>query len=191
MEPKARIETWLGEGAWRTAAFHKVGQAIQLRTRLLPQVFEGNPTKVDISSSRKVRTIQWGSDVFVAGNFSATETLTVTIPEGKWYNYYEQVEQTETTVTLIPGALLILTGTPQVLPTMRPCYSFYTDVEDVLLPQVTDILPPYNVEVYTLSGQLIQRQTNAMNADLTGLNNGLYLVKIEKNGQKLVKKVIR
>ena len=191
MEPKARIETWLGEGAWRTAAFHKVGQAIQLRTRLMPKVFEGNPTKVDISSSRKVRTIQWGSDVFVAGNFSATETLTVTIPEGKWYNYYEQVEQTETTVTLIPGALLILTGTPQVLPTMRPCYSFYTDVEDVILPPVIDILPPYNVEVYTLSGQLIQRQTNAMNADLTSLNNGLYLVKIEKNGQKLVKKVIR
>ena len=129
--------------------------------------------------------------MFVAGNFSATETLTVTIPEGKWYNYYEQVEQTETTVTLIPGALLILTGTPQVLPTMRPCYSFYTDVEDVILPPVIDILPPYNVEVYTLSGQLIQRQTNAMNADLTGLNNGLYLVKIEKNGQKQVKKVIR
>ena len=74
---------------------------------------------------------------------------------------------------------------------MRPCYSFYTDVEDVILPPVIDILPPYNVEVYTLSGQLIQRQTNAMNADLTGLNNGLYLVKIEKNGQKLVKKVIR
>ena len=60
-----------------------------------------------------------------------------------------------------------------------------------ILPPVIDILPPYNVEVYTLSGQLIQRQTNAMNADLTGLNNGLYLVKIEKNGQKLVKKVIR
>jgi len=63
-------------------------------------------------------------------------------------------------------------------------------VEDVILPPVTDILPPYNVEVYTLSGQLIQRQTNAMNADLTGLNNGLYLVKIEKNGRKQVKKVI-
>ena len=191
MQPKARTETWLGTGAWRTAAFHKVGQAIQLRTRLMPKVFEGNPTKVNIGSGKKVRTIQWGSDVFVAGNFSATETLTVTIPEGIWYNYYEQVEQTETTVTLIPGALLILTGTPQVLPTMRPCYSFYTDVEDVILPPVIDILPPYNVEVYTLSGQLIQRQTNAMNADLTGLNNGLYLVKIEKNGQKLVKKVIR
>ena len=191
MEPKARIETWLGEGAWRTAAFHKVGQAIQLRTRLMPKVFEGNPTKVDIGGGKKVRTIQWGSDVFVAGNFSATETLTVTIPEGKWYNYYEQKEQTETTVTLIPGALLILTGTPQVLPTMRPCYSFYTDVEDVILPEVTEMLPPYNVEVYTLSGQLIQRQTNAMNADLTGLKNGLYLVKFEKNGQKLVKKIIR
>jgi hypothetical protein len=194
MQAKARIETWLGEGAWRTAAFHKVGQAIQLRTRLMPQVFEGNPTKVDIGSGKAVRTIQWGSDVFVAGNFSATTEKTVTIPEGKWYNYYEQKEQTETTVTLAPGALMILTGTPQTLPEMQPFYAFSrnTDVENVYIPELPhQILPPYNVTIYTISGQAISVQRNVEQVNLSGLNHGLYLIQLEKNGQRVTKKVIR
>ena len=194
MQAKARIETWLGEGAWRTAAFHKVGQAIQLRTRLMPQVFEGNPTKVDIGSGKAVRTIQWGSDVFVAGNFSATTEKTVTIPEGKWYNYYEQKEQTETTVTLAPGALMILTGTPQTLPEMQPFYAFSrnTDVENVYIPELPNqILPPYNVTIYTISGQAISVQRNVEQVNLSGLNHGLYLIQLEKNGQRVTKKVIR
>ena len=194
MQAKARIETWLGEGAWRTAAFHKVGQAIQLRTRLMPQVFEGNPTKVDIGSGKAVRTIQWGSDVFVAGNFSATIEKTVTIPEGKWYNYYEQKEQTETTVTLAPGALMILTGTPQTLPEMQPFYAFSrnTDVENVYIPELPNqILPPYNVTIYTISGQAVSVQRNVEQVNLSGLNHGLYLIQLEKNGQRVTKKVIR
>ena len=194
MQAKARIETWLGEGAWRTATFHKVGQAIQLRTRLMPQVFEGNPTKVDIGSGKAVRTIQWGSDVFVAGNFSATTEKTVTIPEGKWYNYYEQKEQTETTVTLAPGALMILTGTPQTLPEMQPFYAFSrnTDVENVYIPELPNqILPPYNVTIYTISGQAISVQRNVEQVNLSGLNHGLYLIQLEKNGQRVTKKVIR
>jgi hypothetical protein len=191
MSPKARIETWLGEGAWRTEAFHKVGQAIQLRTRLLPQVFEGNPTKADVGG-KVVRTIQWGNDVFVAGNFSATDTKTVTIPEGKWYNYYEQKEQTETTVTLSPGALLILTGTPQVLPTMRSCYSFDTNVENVFVPNVSnEMLPPYNVTIYNINGQVVSVQRNAEQVYMGALQRGLYIIQLEKNGQRVVEKVIR
>ena len=192
MQPKARTETWLGEGAWRTDAFHKVGQAIQLRTRLMPQVFEGNPTKVDIGGGKSVRTIQWGSDVFVAGNFDAISEKTVTIPEGKWYNYYEQKEQTETTVTLIPGALLILTGTPQALPEMRPFYDFSTNLDQVIMPSTPeDMLPPYNVTIYTISGQAVSVQRNVNQVNMNGLDNGLYLIQFEKNGQRMTKKVIR
>lgn len=192
MQTKVRPEKWLGEGSWRTAAVHKVGQAIQLRTKLMPEVFEGNPSKVDVGGGKKVRTIQWGSDVFVAGNFSATETLTVTIPEGKWYNYYEQKEQTETTVTLIPGGLLILTGTPQTLPEMHPFYCFNTDVENVFVPETnTAILPPYNVTIYTVGGQAVSVQRNVEYVNLNGLNHGLYLIQLEKDGQRVTKKVIR
>ena len=192
MQVKARTETWLGEGAWRTEAFHKVGQAIQLRTRILPEVFAGNPTKVDIGSGKIVRTIQWGDHVFVAGNFSATDAKEVTIPAGKWYNYYEQIEQTETTVTLAPGALMILTGVPHELPKMRPYYAFDTDVENVFMPENTmDMLPPYNATIYTVSGQAVSVQCNVNQVNMNGLNDGLYLIQWEKNGQRVTKKVIR
>lgn len=191
MSVKARPETWLGEGAWRTAAFHKVGQAIQLRTKLLPEVFQGNPTHVEISGGKIVRTIQWGSDVFVVGNFSATESQTVTIPGGKWYNYYEQKEQTNTTVTLAPGQLMILTGKQLQLPTMRPAYSLETAIENVFIPEISmDMLPPYNVTIYTVSGQAVSVQRNAEQVNFNGMSNGLYLIQFEKNGQRVTKKVI-
>ena len=38
---------------------------------------------------------------------------------------------------------------------------------------------------------MISRQSNVMSADLTGLDNGLYIVQYEKNGQRVAKKVIR
>ena len=185
-----RPESWLGEGAWRTQAFHKVGQAIQLRTRLMTNVFEGNPTKSTLSGV--VRTIQWGSDVFVAGNFSVSEEQTVDLPTGVWYNYYEQTPQAESTVTLAPGQLLILTGTPQVLPTMQASYMSDSAVEDIYMPETTTgIYPPYNVTIYTVSGQAVSVQRNVEQVDMSGLNNGLFLIQLEKNGQRVTQKVIR
>ena len=190
MEVKKRPESWLGEGAWRTQAFHKVGQAIQLRTRLLSEVFEGNPTKSSLGGA--IRTIQWGSDVFVVGNFSVSEEKSVTIPDGVWYNYYEQTEQQKSTVTLAPGALLILTGTPQVLPEMRASYLSDTAIEDVYMPDTSlGIYPPYNATIYTISGQIVSVQRNVEQVNMNGLNNGVYLIQLEKNGQRVTKKVIR
>ena len=191
MQVKKRIERWLVEGHCRMAAFQKVGQIIQLRTRLMPEVFEGNPTKVDIGGGKKLRTIQWGSDVFVAGNFDVAGDQTVTLPSGTWYNYFAQAKQTTTTVTLKPGEVAIFTGKEVKLPEMPAGYEFYTDVEDVVINTPSEILPPYDVCVYNINGQLVSRQKNAMSADMTGLNAGLYIVQYEKNGQRVAKKIIR
>ena len=191
MQVKKRIERWLVEGHCRMAAFQKVGQIIQLRTRLLPEVFEGNPTKVDIGGGKKLRTIQWGSDVFVAGNFDVAGDQTVTMPSGTWYNYFAQAKQTTTTVTLRPGEVAIFTGKEVKLPEMPAGYEFYTDVEDVVINTPSEILPPYDVCVYNINGQLVSHQKNAMSADMTGLNAGLYIVQYEKNGQRVAKKIIR
>ena len=54
----------------------------------------------------------------------------------------------------------------------------------------SEILPPYNVQVYTVSGQMVDRQVNVMQVDLSGLHSGLYIVQYEKNGKKIAKKVI-
>ncbi len=191
MQVKKRVEKWLVEGNCHMAAFQKVGQIIQLRTRLLPEVFEGNPSKIDIGSGKKLRIIQWGSNVFVAGNFDVTANQTVTLPSGTWYNYFAQAKQTATTITLAPGEVAIFTGKELKLPEMPEGYEFYTDVEDVVINTPVDILPPYDVRVYNINGQLISNQSNTMSADLSGLKSGMYILQYEKNGQRTAKKIIR
>lgn len=173
----------------RTKQFVKLAQAIHLRTRILTDKFveQQKPSKVDISG-KPLRTIQWGSDVFVAGNFHVSNNQTVTIPSGTWYNYYEQKLQTETTVTLAPGDFIILTGSPVEKPMIE---NQLTDVEDVFVDNSVEFLPPYDVRVYNINGQLISSQENAMSAELTGLNAGLYIVQYEKNGQRMAKKIVR
>ena len=186
MQAKYRPEAWMQAPHCRHAAFKKVGQTIQLRTRLLPEVFEGNPTASSLGSGKALRSIQWGSDVFVAGNFGVTGNQTVNVPAGTWYNYFEQKKETATTLTLAPGEFVILTGKECLLP------EILTDVEDILIPgTMGEMLPPYNVQVFTLNGQMVRRQANVMQADLSGLRSGLYIVQYEKNGQRVAKKVIR
>ena len=189
MQTKMRIEHWLTEGHCRMAAFQKVGQIIQLRTRLMPEVFEGNPTASSLGSGKKLRTIQWGSDVFVAGNFDVTGNQTVTLPSGTWYNYFGEKKETNTSITLAPGEVAIFTGKQVALPEMPEAYDFDTAIEDVVVTP-SEILPPYNVQVYTVSGQMVDRQVNVMQVDLSGLHSGLYIVQYEKNGKKIAKKVI-
>lgn len=186
---KKRVEHWMTEGNIHMSAFQKVGQIIQLRTRIMPEVFEGNPTKASIGSGAKLRTIQWGSDVFVAGNFDVTGNQTVTLPSGTWYNYFGEKKETNTSITLAPGEVAIFTGKQVALPEMPEAYDFDTSIEDVVVTP-SEILPPYNVQVYTVSGQMVDRQVNVMQVDLSGLHSGLYIVQYEKNGKKIAKKVI-
>ena len=186
---KKRVEHWMTEGNIHMSAFQKVGQIIQLRTRIMPEVFEGNPTKASIGSGAKLRTIQWGSDVFVAGNFDVTGNQTVTLPSGTWYNYFGEKKETNTSITLAPGEVAIFTGKQVALPEMPEAYDFDTAIEDVVVTP-SEILSPYNVQVYTVSGQMVDRQVNVMQVDLNGLHSGLYIVQYEKNGKKIAKKVI-
>ena len=98
---------------------------------------------------------------------------------------------TETEVVLAPGEFIILTGSEVALPEISTDFAFMSDVEDVIAPQPSEMLPPYNVRIYNINGQLMNQQVNAMSADLTGLNSGLYIVQYEKDGQRVAKKVIR
>ena len=162
-----------------------IAQTIQLRTKLLPQVFEGNPTQTNIQGSRALRVVRWGDDVYLAGNFSAVEDQTVTIPDGTWYNYFTQTAQTSGTVTLKPGEMLLLTGKQIKLPAIP------TGIENIFIPEgPTEILPPYNVTIYTISGQAISVQRNVEQVDMNGLS-GMYLIQYEKNGQRVVEKIVR
>lgn len=101
----------------RVAAFTKCAQVITLRTQLMPEVFEGNPTSQNISSGAQLRKIQWGSNVFAAANFDVTTNQTVTLPSGTWYDYLEGATRANGTYTLAPGELKVFTGTPVIAPT--------------------------------------------------------------------------
>lgn len=138
MQPKKRPENagWFREGV-RMEAYTKTAQAIQLRTRLLPEVFEGNPTAVSVGAGKVVRTIQWGNDVLVVGNFSATTKQTASLPTGTWYDYY-QGGTASGTITLQPGELKIYTGTKLSLPQVPKSFDFLTGITDA----VTDSAAP-------------------------------------------------
>ena len=192
MQTKMRVENWLTEGHVRMAAFQKVGQIIQLRTRLLPEVFEGNPTAVNVGGGKALRTIQWGSDVYVAGNFEVAGNQTVTLPAGTWYNYFEQKQQSNSNITLAPGEVAIFTGKQVTLPSMPKGYAFKTDVENVVIPDMpSEITAPYNVTIYNINGQVVSVQRNAEQVYMGALQRGLYIIQLEKNGQRVVEKVIR
>jgi len=174
------------ESEIRMKQYTQIAQIIQLRTKLLPEVFEGNPTVANITGSRELRTVQWGSDVCLVGNFSAVYDQTATVPEGTWYNYFTQQLQPAGDVTLKPGEMLLLTGKQLQLPNVD------TDVENVFVPENTmDMLPPYNATIYTVSGQAVSVQYNVNQVNMNGLNDGMYLIQLEKNGQRVTKKVIR
>ena len=110
----------------RMAQYAKVAQACQLRTRLLPEVFAGNPTTVSVGSGKAVRTIQWGSDVFVVANFHATSAQDATLPAGTWYDYYAGGTSVAggTTLSLHAGEVRIFTGKKVELPEVPQSFDF-------------------------------------------------------------------
>lgn len=108
--------------AERIDAFTKCAQVITLRTQLMPDAFTGTPT-VNIGSGKALRTIQWGSNVFVAANFDVSGNQAVSMPSGTWYDYLEGGNRsTVSTYVLKPGELKVFTGQQTKAPT-------FTDIE--------------------------------------------------------------
>ena len=108
--------------AERIDAFTKCAQVITLRTQLMPEAFTGTPT-VSIGSGKALRTIQWGSNVFVAANFDVSGNQAVSMPSGTWYDYLEGGNRsTVSTYVLKPGELKVFTGQQTKAPT-------FTDIE--------------------------------------------------------------
>ena len=164
-KPRPEIRGYF-TNADRVAAFTKCAQVITLRTQLMPQVFEGNPTSVTIGSGAKLRKIQWGSNVFVAANFDVTGNQAVTLPSGTWYDYLNGATRATGTYTLAPGELKVFTGSPVQAPTFTDIQKRdHQDIESVLsndAQQAYKILRDGQVlivrgdNVYTITGTRVQ-----------------------------------
>lgn len=153
--------------AERVDAFTKSAQVITLRTQLMPSVFEGNPTASSLSSGKALRTIQWGSNVFVAANFDVNGNQAVTLPSGTWYDYLNgAVKATNTTYVLAPGELKVFTSTAVKAPTFTDIEKRdHTPIENVStdeMPQSYKILRDGQVlivrgdNIYTVTGARIE-----------------------------------
>ncbi len=103
----------------RIDAYTKCAQAIQLRTKLMPSVFAGNPTASALGSGAKIRSVQWGSDVYVVANLDAGATQTVNLPSGTWYDYYAGSTKAGSSVSLAAGEVKIFTGSTVALPAIN------------------------------------------------------------------------
>ncbi len=115
IKPRPELRSYF-TNANRVAAFTKCAQVITLRTQLMPEVFEGNPTSVSVGTGSKLRKIRWGDNVFVAANFDVSSNQGVTLPSGTWYDYLDGATLAAGTYTLAPGELKVFTGTPVVAP---------------------------------------------------------------------------
>lgn len=124
---KPRYEPYLHNEA-RMEQYAKVAQAIQLRTKIMPNVFEGNPTAASISGS-VIKSVQWGSDVYVVANFHPSESEEVSLPSGTWYDYYAQGAKAGAKVTLAAGEVKIFTGKKVELPVID---TTKVNIEEVL-----------------------------------------------------------
>ena len=151
--------------AERIEAFTKCAQIITLRTQLMPEAFTGSPT-ISVGSGKALRTIQWGSDVFVAANFGVTGNQAVTLPSGTWYDYLNGAAKAkQSTYPLAPGELKVFTGTQVLAPTFSDIQKRdheAIEITKVETPNVSKILRDGQVlirrgdKVYNLQGQLVR-----------------------------------
>ena len=164
MYPKKRPEGWMKGGA-RMQAYQKVAQILQLRTRLKKEVFEGNPTNSSVGATN-LRTIQWGSDVFVCGNISATTTQNVSLPSGTWYDYLAGGTNAAATYTLQPGEIKVFTGSKITPPVIPASYDYSEDIDDIIWEDTSgsaykvvrngQVLIVRDNKVYTITGARVQ-----------------------------------
>ena len=147
----------------RVDAFTKCAQFITLRTRLMPQVFEGDPTEVNIGTKYVTRTVRWGNDVFAMANFSPTDNMTLNLPSGTWYDYLNGGTRASSSYSLAPGELKVFTGSPVQAPTFDNIE--YQAIEHVMSGEGTkaykilrngQVLIVRGDHVYTITGARVQ-----------------------------------
>ena len=147
----------------RVAAYAKCAQAIQLRTKLHPEWFAGDPTAQALGSGTRVRYVQWGNNVIAVANFDPSNALSYTLPSGTWYDYYNGGSYSGS-VSLQPGEVKIFTGTQVTLPTINTNLESLLPIENIQLDgeQAVKILRDGQIyilrdnKVYTLTGQLVK-----------------------------------
>jgi hypothetical protein len=198
----------------RMASYQKIGQLIQLRTRILPNLFSGNPSSSDLGGGKAARSVIWGSGnerVFVVGNFNAptdgqtfTGPVNITLPAGNnWFDYLADGNvsiSSGTNVSLQPGELKIYTATRYTLPTVPNSFTDFTlglnelnkdEVVCNVYPTVVNETMTIDtkesikdLKVIGINGVTFSPILNYNVIDVSKVNSGLYLLHITFNNNK-------
>ena len=191
-----------------------LGQINQLRTRILPNVFAGNPTSQDLSHGKAMRSVIWGEGVncvFVISNVSTTPQE-FTLPTGttNWYDYLANNPNgmaAGTKITLPAGQVKVYTAQFFQLPEVPTQYSFddYVNVEDVkfksncvIYPTISDDIvfietteDIKSVEVINVQGQKVISEGSVESINVSSLPQGLYMVIINFEDTQEAYKIYR
>ena len=214
-KPIPEAKGWY-QDADRMAAYKKTAQIIQLRTRLLPSVFAGNPTSSDLGANRALRSVIWGEGtnrIFVITNHGTTEQ-SFTLPTGNsWYDYLAGGTTSMaagTALKLAAGDIKVYTAKKIALPVIPDSYSdkdfVYVGVEDVNADKPASVYPSVandfitinaeeeitNVQLMALSGQVYAPEYSEDGVvEVAGYNPGLYLLVVRFETFERAFKVIK
>ncbi len=184
----------------RLNAYKKTGQILQLRTKIAPSVFEGNPTSQDLAHGKQLRSVIWGSGnnrIFIIGNVGTTN-MTFTMPTGNnWYDYLagssSQIAAGKS-MSIAGGDVKVYTASKYTLPEIN-INEVFVGIEDVeaenarnssIYPSVTSDFIKIDseeaisdVKVIALSGATYSpKYTEEGVVDVTALEEGLYLLAV-------------
>ncbi len=198
----------------RMNQYQIIGQINQLRTRILPQVFEGNPTSQDLAHKHPVRSVIWGEGVnrvFVVSNVSTTPQE-ISLPEGtaNWYDYLTNNNNAiaeGTKITLPAGTVKVYTAQYFQLPEVPTEYAFddYVNIDDVDFKSNCVIYPTISedivfietteeiksVDVINIQGQKVISEGNVNSINVSSLPSGLYMVIVNFNETQEAYKIYR
>lgn len=198
------------QNADRMNAYQKLGQIIQLRTKLAPSVFEGNPTSSDLGTGKALRSVIWGSGntrIFVLANFG-TSTQSFSLPTGNnWYDYLAgsaQLLSGGANMSIAAGDVKVYTATKYNLPSVPNKYDYVGigELEEApkatIYPSVTSDYVTINAEeeisevkLMSLSGQTYApKYTEEGLVDVQGYDAGLYLLVVRFQSYETAFKVI-
>ena len=182
----------------RLNAYKKTGQILQLRTKIAPSVFEGNPTNTDLAHGKQLRSVTWGSGnnrIFIIANIGTT-SKNFTLPTGNaWYDYLagspSQLAAGKS-ISLAGGDVKVYTASKYSLPDVD-ITKLFVGIEDVeaeemakssIYPSITSDFVKIDaeeaisdVQVVALSGAMYSpKYTEEGVVDVTSLEEGMYLL---------------
>lgn len=196
-KPIPEVKGWF-TNTNRLNAYKKTGQILQLRTKIAPSVFEGNPTSADLAHGKQLRSVIWGSGnnrIFILANIGTT-SKTFTLPTGNnWYDYLAggttQLAAGKS-MSIAGGDVKVYTASKYTLPNIN-LNEVFVGIEDVeaenapkssIYPSVTSDFIKIDseeaisdVKVVALSGAIYSpNYTEEGVVDVTTLEEGLYLL---------------